>query len=103
MFISASERDVRDDLRGKDAELIPGLPEDAEGNGRRRSAAIADELAARARQTDAGVTFIEDAEIGPRAAGRAPSSGSAFEVRSLAFRRKHLALRNGSAIGASAV
>ena len=61
MFISASEQDVRDDLTGKDAELIPGLPEDVEGNGWARSAAIADELVARARQTDAGVTFIEDA------------------------------------------
>jgi peptide subunit release factor 1 (eRF1) len=61
MFISASEQDVRDDLTGKDAELIPGLPEDAEGNGWARSAAIADELVARARQTDAGVIFIEDA------------------------------------------
>ncbi|MBO0725189.1 MAG: hypothetical protein J2P52_06290, partial [Blastocatellia bacterium] len=61
MFLSASERDVRDDLTGKDAELIPVLPEDVEGNGRARSAVIADELVARARQTNADVTFIEDA------------------------------------------
>ena len=61
MFISASEQDVRDDLTGKGAELIPGLPEDVEGNGRARSAVIADELVARARQTNADVTFIEDA------------------------------------------
>ncbi|HEY7180599.1 MAG TPA: Vms1/Ankzf1 family peptidyl-tRNA hydrolase [Blastocatellia bacterium] len=61
MFLSASERDVRDDLTGKAAELIPDLPEDVEGNGRARSAVIADELVARARQTNADVTFIEDA------------------------------------------
>jgi peptide chain release factor subunit 1 len=65
MFLSASEQDVRDDLTGKAAELIPSLlvggPEDVEGNGRARSAAIADELVARARQTDADVTFIENA------------------------------------------
>jgi peptide chain release factor subunit 1 len=61
MFLSASEQDVRDDLTGKAAELIPGLPEDVEGNGRARSAVIADELVSRARQTDADVTFIEDA------------------------------------------
>ncbi len=61
MLISASERDVRDDLIGKDAELIPDLPEDVFANGGTRSAAIADELVARARQTDADVTFIEDA------------------------------------------
>jgi peptide chain release factor subunit 1 len=60
MYISASEQDVRDDLTGKGAELIPGLPEDVEGNGRARSAVIADELVARARQTNADVTFIED-------------------------------------------
>ncbi|HEY8460102.1 MAG TPA: Vms1/Ankzf1 family peptidyl-tRNA hydrolase [Blastocatellia bacterium] len=58
MFISASEQDVRDDLQGKAAELIPGLPEE---NGRARSAMIADELVARARQTNADVTFIENA------------------------------------------
>jgi peptide chain release factor subunit 1 len=61
MFLSASEQDVRDDLTGKAAELIPSIPEDVEGNGRARSAAIADELVARARQTDADVTFIENA------------------------------------------
>jgi len=61
MFLSASEGDVRDDLTGKAAEFIPGLPEDVEGNGRARSAVIADELVARARQTNADVTFIEDA------------------------------------------
>jgi peptide subunit release factor 1 (eRF1) len=61
MFLSASERDVRDDLTGKAEELIPGLPEDVEGDGRARSAAIADELVARARHTNADVTFIEDA------------------------------------------
>jgi peptide subunit release factor 1 (eRF1) len=61
MFLSASEQDVRDDLTGKAEELIPGLPEDVDGNGRARSAAIADELVARARHTNAVVTFIEDA------------------------------------------
>jgi peptide chain release factor subunit 1 len=61
MFLSASEGDVHDDLTGKAAEFIPGLPEDVEGNGRARSAVIADELVARARQTNADVTFIEDA------------------------------------------
>jgi peptide chain release factor subunit 1 len=61
MLLSASEQDVRDDLIGKDAELIPGLPEEAAGNGRARSVVIADELVARARQTNADVTFIEDA------------------------------------------
>jgi len=61
MFLSASEQDVRDDLTGKAAELIPGLPEDVEGNSRARSAVIADELVSRARQTNADVTFIEDA------------------------------------------
>jgi peptide chain release factor subunit 1 len=65
MFLSASEQDVRDDLTGKAAELIPSLhaggPESIDGNGRARSAAIADELVARARQTDADVTFIENA------------------------------------------
>lgn len=61
MFISASEQDVRDDLLEKDAKLIPGLLENAVGNGAARSAAIADELVARARQTNADVTFIEDA------------------------------------------
>jgi peptide subunit release factor 1 (eRF1) len=61
MFISASEQDVRDNLTGKDAELIPDLPEDVEGNGWARSAVIADELVARARQTNADVTFIEGA------------------------------------------
>jgi peptide subunit release factor 1 (eRF1) len=61
MFLSASERDVRDDLTGKAEELIPGLPEDVEGDGQARSAAIADELVARARHTNADVTFIEDA------------------------------------------
>jgi peptide subunit release factor 1 (eRF1) len=61
MFISASEQDVRDDLTEKGVDLIPGLPEDVEGNGRARSAVIADELVARARQTNADVTFIEDA------------------------------------------
>src|SRR5215475_14229603 len=61
MFLSASEQDMRDNLRGKDAEFIPGLPEDVEGNGRARGAVIADELVARARQTNADVTFIEDA------------------------------------------
>jgi peptide chain release factor subunit 1 len=61
MLLSASEQDVRDDLTGKDADLIPALPGDDPGNGGARSAVIADELVARARQTDAGVTFIEDA------------------------------------------
>jgi peptide chain release factor subunit 1 len=61
MFISASEQDVRDNLTGKDAELIPDLPEDVEGNGWARNAVIADELVARARQTNADVTFIEGA------------------------------------------
>jgi peptide chain release factor subunit 1 len=66
MFLSASEQDVRDDLKGKDAEFLPSLPEDVEpegveGNGRARSAVIADELVARARQTQADVRFIENA------------------------------------------
>jgi len=61
MLVSASEEDVRDDLLGKDAELVPAIPEGAAGNGGTRSAVIADELVARACQTDAEVTFIEDA------------------------------------------
>jgi peptide chain release factor subunit 1 len=61
MLVSASEQDVRDDLAGKDAELVPAIPEGVAGNGGTRSAAIADELVARACQTDAVVTFIEDA------------------------------------------
>jgi len=61
MLLSASERDVRDDLIGKDAELVPEIPGSMAGNSEARSAAIADELVARACQTDAGVTFIEDA------------------------------------------
>jgi peptide chain release factor subunit 1 len=61
MLLSASEQDVRDDLIGKDAELIPDLPEIIAGNGWARNAVIADELVARARQTNADVTFIEDA------------------------------------------
>jgi peptide chain release factor subunit 1 len=61
MLLSASEQDVRDDLIGKDAELIPDLPEIVAGNGWARNAVIADELVARARQTNADVTFIEDA------------------------------------------
>ncbi|HEY6401582.1 MAG TPA: Vms1/Ankzf1 family peptidyl-tRNA hydrolase [Blastocatellia bacterium] len=62
MFLSAAEQDVRDDLKGKAAELIPSLPEDVEGNGGARSSVIADELVARARQTHADVTFIENAK-----------------------------------------
>jgi peptide chain release factor subunit 1 len=61
MLLSASEQDVRDDLIGKDAELIPDFPENAVENGGARNAVIADELVARARQTNADVTFIEDA------------------------------------------
>ncbi len=61
MLVSASEQDVRDDLSGKDAELVPAIPEGVAGNGGTRNAVIADELVARARQTSADVTFIEDA------------------------------------------
>ncbi|MGE0127395.1 MAG: Vms1/Ankzf1 family peptidyl-tRNA hydrolase [Blastocatellales bacterium] len=67
MLLSASEQDVRDDLAGKDAELIPAIPEgmyaavNGATNGATRSAVIADELVARACQTSAEVTFIEDA------------------------------------------
>jgi peptide chain release factor subunit 1 len=61
MLISASEQDLRDDLFGKDADLIPDLPGDEVGNGVGRGAMIADELVARARQTNADVRFIEDA------------------------------------------
>ena len=61
MLVSASEKDVRDDLVGKDAELVPAIPEGVAGNGGTRNAVIADELVARACQTDAVVTFIEDA------------------------------------------
>lgn len=63
MLISASERDVRDDLTGSDASLVPAAPEalSARGDGATRNAAIADELVARARQTSARITFIEDA------------------------------------------
>jgi peptide chain release factor subunit 1 len=61
MLISASELDLRDDLFGKDADLIPDLPGVAVENGRARGAMIADELVARARQTNADVRFIEDA------------------------------------------
>jgi peptide subunit release factor 1 (eRF1) len=65
MLVSASEQDVRDDLGGADASLIPDFPEKtpsrngSPGNGK-RSAVIADELIARARQTHAEVRFIED-------------------------------------------
>src|SRR5262245_48197524 len=41
MLLSASERDVRDDLVGKDAELVPAIPESMEGNSETRSAVIA--------------------------------------------------------------
>jgi peptide chain release factor subunit 1 len=61
MLLSASEQDLRDDLIGKDAELIPDLSGADMENGRARRAVIADELVARARQTNADVTFIEDA------------------------------------------
>jgi peptide chain release factor subunit 1 len=61
LLLSASEQDVRDDLIGKDADLIPALPEYVAGNGWARNAVIADELVARAHQTNADVTFIEDA------------------------------------------
>jgi peptide chain release factor subunit 1 len=61
MLLSASEQDLRDDLIGKDAELIPDLSGADAGNGRARRAVIADELVARARQTNAAVTFVEDA------------------------------------------
>jgi len=61
MLVSASEQDVRDDLIGKDAELVPAIPVGVAGNGGTRSAVIADELVARACQTDADVTFVEDA------------------------------------------
>jgi peptide subunit release factor 1 (eRF1) len=61
MLISALEQDLRDDLIGKDAELIPDLSGADAGNGRARRAVIADELVARARQTNAAVTFVEDA------------------------------------------
>ncbi|HKQ75923.1 MAG TPA: Vms1/Ankzf1 family peptidyl-tRNA hydrolase [Blastocatellia bacterium] len=61
MLVSASEQDVRDDLDGKDAELVPDIPEGVAGNGGTRSAVIADELVARACQTDAEVRFIEGA------------------------------------------
>lgn len=61
MLLSASEQDVRDDLTGKDAELIPDFPVADVGNGVARSVVIADELVSRARQTNADVTFIEDA------------------------------------------
>ena len=61
LLVSASEQDVRDDLNGKDAELVPNIPEGVAGNGGSRSSVIADELVARACQTDAEVSFIEDA------------------------------------------
>ncbi|MCI0390410.1 MAG: host attachment protein [Acidobacteria bacterium] len=61
VLVSASEQDVHDDLVGKEAELVPGIPEGVVGNGVTRNAVIADELVARACQTDAEVTFIEDA------------------------------------------
>ena len=65
VLVSASEQDVRDDLVGKDVAIVPAIPEGIVGNGatngRSRSAAIADEVVARARQTSAEVTFIEDA------------------------------------------
>jgi peptide subunit release factor 1 (eRF1) len=66
VLMSASEQDVRDNLVGKDAALIPDFPEKgrAAGNGNpnggKRSAVIADELIARARQTSAEIHFIED-------------------------------------------
>lgn len=63
LMISASFRDLRDDLEGDGASFIPALPEAPDGklDGEARLAAIADELVARARQTGAQVTFIEDA------------------------------------------
>jgi peptide subunit release factor 1 (eRF1) len=67
ILVSASELDIRDDLVGRDAALIPGLPEKtaATGNGAsnaaKRSAVIADELVARALHTNAEIIFIEDA------------------------------------------
>jgi len=67
MLVSASEQDVRDDLEGKDAELVPGVAEslyvagNSDTDGAMRRAVIADELVARARQTSAEVTFIEEA------------------------------------------
>lgn len=63
MMISASFLDLRDDLKGDGASLIPAGAEapDSESDGEARLAAIADELVARACQTGAQVTFIEDA------------------------------------------
>ncbi len=67
MLLSASEQDVRDDLTGSDAAIVPAALEalnarrNGETSGETRSAMIADELVARARQTDAKITFIEDA------------------------------------------
>jgi peptide chain release factor subunit 1 len=59
MMISASFRDLRDDLEGDGASFISTVL--AASNGEARLAAIADELVARARQTGAQITFIEDA------------------------------------------
>lgn len=67
VLVSASDQDVRDDLTGKDSELVPDIyvglyaTESGATNGATRSALIADELVARARQTSADVRFIEDA------------------------------------------
>ncbi len=59
MLISASFRDLRDDLEAGVASLIPAVPEVTDGEA--RLAMIADELVTRARQTGAQITFIEDA------------------------------------------
>jgi peptide chain release factor subunit 1 len=59
MLISASLGDLRDNLEGEDASLVPAVPGDT--NGRMRLITIADELVARARQTEARTKFIEDA------------------------------------------
>ncbi len=59
LMISASFHDLRDDLEGDSASFITAVPEAPDGEA--RLAAIADELVARARQTGAQITFIEDA------------------------------------------
>src|SRR5262249_60426314 len=61
MLVSASEQDVRDDLIGKDAELVPAIPVGMAGNGGARRAGVAGGRGCRAFQTDAGVTVVRDA------------------------------------------
>ncbi len=59
LLISASLTDLRDNLEGDDKSLVPAIPDDEDGQ--MRIVAIADELVARAWQTGALITFIEDA------------------------------------------